>query len=254
LNARFGLAKFDRPARVAILVPQISRLGLPVRRYPALFDCLLLVVRIALARRRNQAGIDDLTRHGNVTGLSQHGIELLEQSLDRPYSPRNRLLLALPPRSLKELIANLELIRCQSEEIILDADSSLDHIFFPETGAVSVVAVYADGNIIEMATIGREGCTGVLKSMPSLSRPLDSRAKCNRALREPDLHVFAELFENCLKRSLEAKAFSGRQIGGDDDVLDFLVGHFVDVDHIAQIGVRDAVGICDLAIKDLNIP
>jgi len=63
---------------------------------------------------------------------------------------------------------------------------------------------------------------------------LDSRAKCNRALREPDLHVFAKLFEDCLKRSLEAQAFSGREIGGDDDVLDFLVGHFVDVDLTRQ--------------------
>jgi CRP-like cAMP-binding protein len=79
----------------------------------------------------------------------------------KAYSPRNRLLLAVPPRSLKELVADLELIRCQSEEILLDADSSLDHIFFPESGVVSVVAVYADGNVIEMATIGREGCTGV---------------------------------------------------------------------------------------------
>src|ERR1700722_11275334 len=77
------------------------------------------------------------------------------------YSPANRLLLAAPPRGLKELMADLEFIRCQSEEILLDADSSLDHVFFPESGVVSVVAVYADGNIIEMATIGREGCTGV---------------------------------------------------------------------------------------------
>jgi hypothetical protein len=46
---------------------------------------------------------------------------------------------------------------------------------------------------------------------------------------KPDLHVFAKLFEDCLKRGLEAQAFSGREIGGDDDVLDFLVGHFVDV-------------------------
>ena len=67
-----------------------------------------------------------------------------------------------------------------------------------------------------------------------LESGLDSRAKCNRALREPDLHVFAKVFEDCLKRSLEAKAFSGREIGGDDDVLDFLVGHFVDVDLTRQ--------------------
>ena len=43
----------------------------------------------------------------------------------------------------------------------MDADSSLDHVFFPDSGVVSVVAVYADGSIIEMATIGREGCTSV---------------------------------------------------------------------------------------------
>jgi hypothetical protein len=70
----------------------------------------------------------------------------------------------------------------------------------------------------------------VFKRVPGL----DSRAKCNRALREPDLHVFAKLFEDCLKRSLEAQAFSGREIGGDDDVLDFLVGHLVDVDLTRQ--------------------
>jgi hypothetical protein len=42
---------------------------------------------------------------------------------------------------------------------------------------------------------------------------------------EPDLHVFAKLFEDGLERGLEAQAFSGREIGGDDDVLDFFVGH-----------------------------
>ena len=55
----------------------------------------------------------------------------------------------------------LERIECQRGQVLTDADSSLDHVFFPDSGVVSVVAVYEDGNIIEMATIGREGCTGV---------------------------------------------------------------------------------------------
>jgi CRP-like cAMP-binding protein len=75
--------------------------------------------------------------------------------------PRNRLLLALPSRHLKRLMPELEQIRCHRAQILMDADSSLDHVFFPDSGVVSVVAVYADGSIIEMATIGREGCTGV---------------------------------------------------------------------------------------------
>src|SRR3984957_20366942 len=75
--------------------------------------------------------------------------------------PRNRLLLALPSSDLTRLTPELELILCDRGEILMDADSSLDHVFFPDSGVVSVVAVYADGSIIEMATIGREGCSGV---------------------------------------------------------------------------------------------
>jgi CRP-like cAMP-binding protein len=70
-------------------------------------------------------------------------------------------LLALPSSILKRLLPELEHISCQHGQILMNADSSLDHVFFPDSGVVSVVAVYADGNIIEMATIGREGCTGV---------------------------------------------------------------------------------------------
>ncbi len=75
--------------------------------------------------------------------------------------PRNRLLLALPSRDLKRLMPELEHIRCRREQILMDADSSLDHVFFPDSGVVSVVAVYADGSVIEMATTAREGCTGM---------------------------------------------------------------------------------------------
>jgi len=75
--------------------------------------------------------------------------------------PRNRLLLALPSRNLKRLMPELEQICCQRAQVLMDADSSLDHVFFPDSGVVSVVAVYADGRVIEMATIGREGCSGV---------------------------------------------------------------------------------------------
>jgi CRP-like cAMP-binding protein len=75
--------------------------------------------------------------------------------------PRNRLLLALPAANLKRLMPELEQIRCERRQVLMDADSSLDHVFFPDSGVISVVAVYANGSIIEMATIGREGCTPV---------------------------------------------------------------------------------------------
>jgi CRP-like cAMP-binding protein len=80
---------------------------------------------------------------------------------DRSNWPGNRLLLALPPADLTQLKPELEQIRCEREQVLMDADSPLDHVFFPDSGVVSVVAVYADGSVIEAATIGREGCSSV---------------------------------------------------------------------------------------------
>jgi CRP-like cAMP-binding protein len=77
------------------------------------------------------------------------------------YPPSNRLLLSLPQSNLKQLEQDLEFIRCEPEQILLDVDAPLDQVFFPNSGVISIVAVYADGNVIEMATIGREGCAGV---------------------------------------------------------------------------------------------
>jgi CRP-like cAMP-binding protein len=74
--------------------------------------------------------------------------------------PCNRLLLALPASNLKRLMSQLEPVPCERGRVLVDADSALDDVFFPDSGVVSVVALYEDGSIIEMATIGREGCTG----------------------------------------------------------------------------------------------
>jgi CRP-like cAMP-binding protein len=84
----------------------------------------------------------------------------LENMSRRTNGPQNRLLLALPSSNLKRLMTQLEQIPCQHGQILMDADSSLDDVFFPDSGVISVVAVYADGSTIEMATVGREGCTG----------------------------------------------------------------------------------------------
>jgi hypothetical protein len=75
--------------------------------------------------------------------------------------PRNRLLLALSSSNLKRLMPELEQVHCQPEQVLMDADSALEHVYFPDSGVISIVAVYSDGSVIEMATIGREGCTGL---------------------------------------------------------------------------------------------
>jgi CRP-like cAMP-binding protein len=75
--------------------------------------------------------------------------------------PLNRLLLGLPSDDLSQLLPELERVACRRGDVLIDADSTLDYVFFPDSGVISVVAVYANGDIIEMATIGREGCSGM---------------------------------------------------------------------------------------------
>src|SRR5215467_5650849 len=75
--------------------------------------------------------------------------------------PRNRLLLALPADNLRRLLRELEQVPCQRGDVLIDADNPLDYVFFPDSGVISMVAVYANGDMIEMATIGREGCSGL---------------------------------------------------------------------------------------------
>jgi CRP-like cAMP-binding protein len=69
------------------------------------------------------------------------------------YPPSNGLLLALPEHNLRQLASKLEFIRCEQDQILLDVDDSIDHVFFPNSGVISVVAVYSDGNVIEMAML-----------------------------------------------------------------------------------------------------
>ena len=85
-----------------------------------------------------------------------------KQSLaDSSKWPRNRLLGALPSRSLARIMSELELIQLTRGEVLSDVDSVLSHVYFPDSGVISVVAVYEDGSTIEMATVGREGFTDV---------------------------------------------------------------------------------------------
>jgi CRP-like cAMP-binding protein len=81
--------------------------------------------------------------------------------LDTLHTSSNRLLLALQPKSLQRLRPELETAFCKRDQVLIDTDAALDHVYFPETAVVSLTTEFADGSAVEMATIGREGCTGV---------------------------------------------------------------------------------------------
>lgn len=81
--------------------------------------------------------------------------------LSQLHRPRNRLLRALEPAHFHRLRPALDEVDCARDQVLIDADHPLDHIYFPESAVVSLSTVFADGTAVDMASIGREGCTGV---------------------------------------------------------------------------------------------
>ncbi len=60
-------------------------------------------------------------------------------------------------RDLIAVCSDLDLVQGDK---LSDAGDELDRIFFPTTGVISVLATYASGDQIEVATVGREGFVG----------------------------------------------------------------------------------------------
>jgi CRP-like cAMP-binding protein len=73
---------------------------------------------------------------------------------------RNRLLAALEPSDLALLSPHLRLASFAQGTILQQEESPSEQVYFPLTGMLSLVAVMRAGEIVETATVGREGMLG----------------------------------------------------------------------------------------------
>ena len=139
---------------------------------------------------------------------------------------RNRILLALPASYLKKLLSDLEPLPIQRAQLLVDADAELDSVYFPDSGVISVVSLYENGDIIEMATIGREGSTGfqsyfgadlssfrLLVQIPGSATRL-KRSAFNRAIKS--MPAFRSLMSAYVHALLEQVMVSGACNGAHD--------------------------------------
>lgn len=72
----------------------------------------------------------------------------------------NRFLASLPPHDFAMLASSLRTIALERGALLHDAGDELEHVYFPHTGMVSMVAVMQNGATVETATIGRWGVIG----------------------------------------------------------------------------------------------
>lgn len=71
---------------------------------------------------------------------------------DRPR--RNLLRASLPPDAYERLQPRLVLVELALNEQLWEKDGVIPHVYFPLNGVVSILAIMADGESVEVGTVG----------------------------------------------------------------------------------------------------
>jgi CRP-like cAMP-binding protein len=75
---------------------------------------------------------------------------------------RNLLLAALPPDDYARIDPHLEVVPLRLRQMLHQPGTPLRSFYFPADGFCSQLTVMADGRMVEVATVGREGVVGLL--------------------------------------------------------------------------------------------
>jgi CRP-like cAMP-binding protein len=67
----------------------------------------------------------------------------------------------LQPADFALLAPHLKDLHFEQEIVLQEAGAPIAHIYFPQTGMISVLAAMQEGAAVETATVGREGAVGI---------------------------------------------------------------------------------------------
>src|ERR1700692_2267449 len=88
------------------------------------------------------------------------GVTFMNDATPSRANVRNRLLAKMSAADWALLAPHLELIPLKERQVVEVPNKPIPHVYFVETGVVSVVAVNTEDHRIEVGVIGREGMTG----------------------------------------------------------------------------------------------
>jgi CRP-like cAMP-binding protein len=88
-----------------------------------------------------------------------------------PVETGNALLAALPVEARGLLTAGTRAVRLEQKRVLWEPREEADHVYFPLSGVISLVTVMDDGDMVEAATVGKEGMAGLHHFLGSRSLP-----------------------------------------------------------------------------------
>lgn len=124
----------------------------------------------------------------------------MPQTLGKNHT-QNRLLATISRDTFSLFDRHLKTVDLKQGEILHEPEESVERVYFPESGMISLLVVTKDGAGIEAAIIGREGAVG-------LHRGLGKRRAFTRAVTQVDALfsvISAEHFADAVKQSEELK-------------------------------------------------
>jgi CRP-like cAMP-binding protein len=84
----------------------------------------------------------------------------------------NRILNALTRSEYERLTPHLEPVKLWPGEILCRPDEPITHVYFPNSGTVSLVSTFEGGESVEVGMVGNEGMFGVCIFLGSIITPL----------------------------------------------------------------------------------
>ena len=121
---------------------------------------------------------------------------------------QNLLLDALPARVFDRILPILDVIPLTLKDVLYKPGEPIRHVYFPGGGFCSVLTVLADGSMVEVATIGREGMVGASAILRGDGR--DASTTMVQAAGDVCYRMSADAFGAEMDRRGEFSAILGR--------------------------------------------
>jgi len=84
---------------------------------------------------------------------------------ERRSTKSNKLLGALPIDELAKLRAHATEVELVVNRVLHEAGGTLDYVYFPQDGLVSLLIVMPNGSVVEAGFVGREGAVGTINGV-----------------------------------------------------------------------------------------
>ena len=73
----------------------------------------------------------------------------------------NKLLASINEVNYRDLFSHLESVSVAQGQVIYEAESPIDYVYFPETAVFSMLSTLEDGRTVEVGPVGDEGIVGL---------------------------------------------------------------------------------------------